>query len=60
MSELRRLLDLHEELRNEAIEAELTIKAGDVSHYWQGRLDGLSFALVLVQNEIDALSGVDG
>ena len=60
MSELRRLLDLYEELRNEATEAELTVKAGDVSQYWQGRLDGLSFALVLVQNEIDALSGVDG
>ena len=53
MSTLRSLLDAHEELRNEAIEAELTVKAGDPSQYWQGRLDGLSLALVLLQNVID-------
>lgn len=53
MSTLRSLLDAHEELRNEAIEAELTVKAGDASRYWQGRLDGLALALVLLQNVID-------
>lgn len=53
MSTLRALLDLHEELRDEAIEAELTVKAGDPSRYWTGRLDGLSLALVLLQNVID-------
>ena len=53
MSTLRALLDLHEELRSEAIEAELTVKAGDPSRYWTGRLDGLSLALVLLQNVID-------
>lgn len=53
MSTLRSLLDAHEELRNEVIEAELTVKAGDASRYWQGRLDGLALALVLLQNVID-------
>lgn len=53
MSTLRALLDLHEELRSEAIEAELTVQAGDPSRYWTGRLDGLSLALTLLQNVID-------
>lgn len=56
---LRALLDLHQELRNEAVEAELTVQAGDPSRYWQGRLDGLSLALTLLQNVIDQEAAVE-
>ena len=57
---VRRLLDLHTELRNEAEEADLTVLAGDPSRYWQGRLDGLSLALVLLSNVIDEALDGDG
>lgn len=57
---VRRLLDLHTELRNEAEEAELTVLAGDPSRYWQGRLDGLSVALVLLSSVIDEALDGDG
>lgn len=47
---LARLLELHEELRHEAIEAELQ-PTGD--RYRAGRVDAFSLALVLLQNVID-------
>lgn len=47
---LARLLELHEELRHEAIEAELQ-PTGE--RYRAGRVDAFSLALVLLQNVID-------
>jgi len=47
---LARLVELHEELRLEAIEAELQ-PTGD--RYRAGRVDAFSLALVLLQNVID-------
>lgn len=47
---LARLLDLHEELRLRAIEAEVQ-PTGD--RYRAGRVDAFSLALVLLQNVID-------
>jgi len=51
---LERLQALHEELRQEAIEAEMDAeRIPDHHRYYVGRLDGLSVALVLLQNVID-------
>lgn len=49
------LLALHEELRNEAIEAELALKTAPNDRYWIGRLDGLALALTLLANVLDEI-----
>lgn len=49
----RGLLELAEELRHEAIDAELSLQSDPTDRYWSGRLDALSLALVLVLNLIE-------